>query len=111
MASFRAVVAAGLAFAGVGLFLQPAGAEAAPLAAARALAHSAPTSVVEVGHRRYSKRPYYYGKRRRTHVVDAPFAYVESGRRTYVEAPFTTVYVGRRGRYVRAPFVDLYIPY
>lgn len=39
-----------------------------------------------------------------------PFAYVESGRRVVVEAPFTTVYVGRRGRYVRAPFVNIWIP-
>lgn len=57
-------------------------------------------------HVRHSKRHH----RHRSHVVDAPFAYVESGRRTYVDAPFAEVYVGRRGRHVRAPFVDLWIP-
>jgi hypothetical protein len=37
-------------------------------------------------HRHYHRR-YYRG-----HVVDAPFAHVESGRRTIVDAPFVHVY-------------------
>ncbi len=62
--------------------------------------------------RRHHKRHHHrhYDHRHGDHVVDAPFAYVESGRHTYVEAPFTGVYVGRRGRRVVAPFVDLWIP-
>ena len=47
---------------------------------------------------------------RHSHHVDAPFTHVESGRRVVVEAPFTSVYVSKRGRYVRAPFVSLWIP-
>jgi hypothetical protein len=46
----------------------------------------------------------------RSHIVDAPYTHVESGRHVAVDAPFTTVYVGRRGRYVRAPFVELWLP-
>jgi len=59
-------------------------------------------------HRRHDHR--YHSRRHRDHVVDAPFAYVESGPNTYVDAPFTEVYVDRRGRRVVAPFVDLWIP-
>lgn len=96
--TFAASLAAG------GIAFQPASI-AAPFGARAAFATAPESSVVSVRHRHYGKR--YY---RRGHIVDAPFAYVESGRRTYVEAPFTTVYVGRRGRYIRAPFVDLFIP-
>lgn len=42
--------------------------------------------------------------------VDAPYTHVETGRRVVVEAPFASVYVGRRGRHIRAPFVNLWIP-
>lgn len=45
----------------------------------------------------------------RGEVVDAPFTHVESGRHTYVDAPFAYVSVGKRGRHVVAPFVDLWI--
>jgi hypothetical protein len=59
--------------------------------------------------RRWSKRRAH---RRHVTVVDAPFAYVETRghRRTAVDAPFTSVRVGRRGTWVRAPFVDIYVP-
>jgi hypothetical protein len=45
-------------------------------------------------------------------VVRAPFAYVDArySGRVAVDAPFTSVLVGRRGVWVRAPFVDLYVP-
>jgi hypothetical protein len=45
-------------------------------------------------------------------VVDAPFAYVETGPRgrVAVDAPFASVRVGRRGTWVRAPFVNLFVP-
>ena len=65
------------------------------------------SQVIKV-HRR--GRHHHHHHYRRGRVVEAPFTYVESGRRVVVEAPFTTVYVGRRGRYVRAPFVNIWIP-
>lgn len=45
-------------------------------------------------------------------VVDAPFTYVETGyrRRVAVDAPFTSVRVHRGGVWVRAPFVNLWVP-
>lgn len=54
------------------------------------------------------------GRRHHRHhdanVVEALFADVETGDRTVVNAPFTHVYVGRYGRHVVAPFVNLWIP-
>ncbi len=45
-------------------------------------------------------------------VVDAPFTYVETRRynRVAVDAPFASVRVGGRGTWVRAPFVNLWVP-
>ena len=43
-------------------------------------------------------------------VVDAPFTHVESGHRVVVDAPFAHVAVGRYGRHIVAPFVDLWVP-
>lgn len=54
-----------------------------------------------------------YKHHRRTRVVAAPFTYVEKGygrRGVLVDAPFAFVRTGRRGRYIRAPFVDIWIP-
>jgi hypothetical protein len=56
----------------------------------------------------------YDGKRRwryrnGTHVR-ALFASVDSDRDTYVAAPFAQVYSGRYGTWVRAPFVNLWVP-
>lgn len=48
-------------------------------------------------------------KKRRTYVR-APFTSVDTGRDTWVAAPFARVYSGRRGTWVRAPFVDLWVP-
>ena len=64
------------------------------------------SAVVKV-HRRAGHNLRHY---RRGRIVDAPFTYVETGRRVVVDAPFATVYVGRHGRYVRAPFVNIWIP-
>lgn len=46
-------------------------------------------------------------------AVRAPFTYVETRpyRHVAVEAPFASVYVDRGGTWVRAPFVDLYVPH
>lgn len=55
-------------------------------------------------------------KRHRHHhrdvLVEAPFTRVETRRhrRVAVDAPFTSVRVHRRGVWVRAPFVDIYVP-
>ena len=47
-----------------------------------------------------------------SHVVDAPFTHVETGvrGRVAVDAPFASVRVDRRGTWVRAPFVNLFVP-
>lgn len=42
--------------------------------------------------------------------VRAPFTSVDTGGATHVEAPFATVHNDRYGTYVRAPFVNLWIP-
>ena len=54
----------------------------------------------------------YYRNYDRGTVVDAPTTYVDTRgyRRVWVDAPFTAVRVHPRGVWVRAPFVDLYIP-
>ncbi len=48
----------------------------------------------------------------RSTYVRAPFTRVETRgyRATAVDAPFVSVRVGRRGTWVRAPFVDLFSP-
>lgn len=58
--------------------------------------------------RPYRNRHYRHG--RYSEVVEAPFTRVESGRRVVVDAPFAHVYVGRHGRHIVAPFVDLWVP-
>ena len=55
----------------------------------------------------------YYKRRWRTRdgtYVRAPFASVDSDRDTFVAAPFARVYSGRYGTWVRAPFVNLWVP-
>jgi hypothetical protein len=48
----------------------------------------------------------YY--RRRWRYRDGP--YVDTRRETFVAAPFARVYSGRFGTWVRAPFVNLWVP-
>ena len=48
----------------------------------------------------------YYKRRWRHRDDDDDY----SGRETVVAAPFARVYSGRRGTWVRAPFVNLWIP-
>ncbi len=92
--------------AGAAAAVLPAGADAAPVGAG-AKNVSASSEVVKVHTRKHKHRHY---RRYDERHVDAPFAHVETGRHTVVDAPFTTVYAGRHGRYVRAPFVNLWIP-
>lgn len=102
----------GAAAAFLAIFGLPAGANANP-AVVLGLSKAQPSAVVKThddadddadeddNHRRWY-RPHRH--------VDAPFTHVETGRRVIVEAPFASVYVGRHGRHVRAPFVDLWVP-
>jgi hypothetical protein len=55
----------------------------------------------------YNKRRWRY--RNGTHVR-APLTSVDTGDDTYVRAPFARVFSGRSGTWVRAPFVNLWIP-
>jgi hypothetical protein len=68
------------------------------------------SGIVKVRDYRYHDRHHRHSYRRhyRGHIVDAPFAHVESGRHTVVDAPFVHVYSGRHGRHIVAPFVDLW---
>ena len=86
---YFSLVAAGFAFL-VGL---PAPASAGPgLAATPSVS---PALVQEAG---------YY--KRRWRYRDDNY----SGRETFVSAPFARVYSGRAGTWVRAPFVNLWVP-
>lgn len=87
------------ALAGVSLLVATAGVSAAA-PAKHYVSEKSDSAVVKV-HRRHEGR---------NRIVDAPYTHVESGRHVAVDAPFTTVYVSRRGRYVRAPFVELWLP-
>lgn len=104
------LISRGLAIAlfagGAAVAVRPAGAEAAPIGAAAKNA-SGPSEVVKV-HTRKDK--HHHHRRDYERHVDTPFTHVETGRHTFVDAPFAMVYVGRHGRYVRAPFVNLWIP-
>src|SRR5262245_27322576 len=55
----------------------------------------------------------YYKRRWRYRdgaYVRAPFAEVDTYHDTWVAAPFAHVYSGRGGPWVRAPFVNLWVP-
>ncbi len=83
---------------------------------AKVTTSTSPSMLQHVGDR--TDYGWHNSKRRYRHdkgnvVVEAPFTYVETGRHrhTAVDAPFTSVRVGRRGVWVRAPFVDIYVPH
>ena len=91
----------------------------AALSAASAMPAVSPTASVASSNlvkvhddgNRYWRHHSYHRHYYRGHVVDAPFAHVESGgRRTVVDAPFAHVYNGRHGQHIVAPFVDLWVP-
>jgi hypothetical protein len=82
-----------------------------------------PTIAVNIHDRRYNDRwnddnddevydDHHHRHHRHHHddVVDAPFTHVESGHRVIVDAPFAHVAVGRYGRHIVAPFVDIWVP-
>jgi hypothetical protein len=82
-------------------------AAAGPISAAQGeSAHEGAVELVRDGHWRRRNRGYYDD-----YYVDAPFTRVERrGRRVAVDAPFASVRKGRYGTWVRALFVDLYVP-
>jgi hypothetical protein len=86
-------------------------AHAFPAGDSAAVGH-APSGIVKIHDERRTYRRYHRGYHRyaREHVVDAPFAHVESGEHTVVDAPFVHVYRGRHGQHIVAPFVDLWEP-
>lgn len=106
---------ASLALAGA-IAMSGAPASAAPLGGHRAWAGHDGRAVTLVSddwddHRRH-RRHYRDHDDGDDHVVDAPYTHVETGYggRVAVDAPYASVRVGRRGVWVRAPFVDLYVP-
>jgi hypothetical protein len=100
-------LAALFAVASGALFSISLPAAAVPISAAQGQsAHESPVELVRDGYWRRRNRGYYDG-----YFVDAPFTRVERrGRRVAVDAPFASVRKGRYGTWVRAPFVDLYVP-
>lgn len=83
----------------------------APAARVNPIEMSLPKSIVVPVHsRRYRHTHSATAARRSSRVVHAPFARVETGRRVVVDAPFAHVYRDRRGRYIRAPFVNIWVP-
>ena len=94
----------GVAAIGLGVAVGSMQASAAPAQISQVDAKS---SVVQtVG---YWKRRHYYRDYDGEHVR-APFTSVDTARGTHVEAPFATVHTDGSGTYVRAPFVNLWIP-
>lgn len=122
MSQFIRAVAFWSASVSCALFNATAAANAAPLASAHAVNRSDTSALVKV-HSRWNDdddvddeddadRRYYRHRYARYHdqEVDAPFTHVETGHRVIVDAPFAHVYVGRHGRHVVAPFVNIWIP-
>jgi hypothetical protein len=102
------------AVAAIFVAITPVGASAGGLKSKTTAAPSSHVVAINHEHRpRWKKRrAHRYHDHDSDHVVDAPFTHVETGyrRRVAVDAPFTGVRVSRRGVWVRAPFVDLYVP-
>lgn len=94
-----------------GVALAAPAAEAGAFKAQRSANFDGHAHVITVSHDRAWRRRNWHRHNGDT-VVDAPFTYVETGyhRRVAVDAPFTAVRVGRRGVWVRAPFVNLFVP-
>ncbi|HLC09148.1 MAG TPA: hypothetical protein VJK06_07675 [Methyloceanibacter sp.] len=94
----------GVAAIGLGVAVGSTHALAAPAQSAKIEAKN--SLVQTVGNK---KRRTYYRDSDGEHVR-APFASVDTGRGTHVDAPFASVHTDRGGTYVRAPFVDLWVP-
>ena len=79
----------------------------------QAVADASAVSIIKVRNKRHHRK-HAHKHHRRHRIVEAPFARVDTGygrrRGVQVDAPFAFVSVGRQGRYVRAPFVDLWVP-
>ena len=97
-------LAAAGALAGLGV---PLASEAAPAAALDVSAKPPLLQLVDNDDKRYWRHHY---RGRSVHVRE-PFTAVDVDPGTHVEAPFASVHVDRYGTWVRAPFVDLFVPH
>ena len=96
-----------IAAAGVALVLGlPGQGSAAPGMIIKAPAEAGLVQDVDYKKRRWRN---YYRDEDGEHVR-APFTDVDVNGGTHVEAPFTGVHTNRYGTWVRAPFVDLFVP-
>jgi len=95
-------LAAAVIVAGLSL---PQQGQAAPAVVLDAPAHA--QLLQQVDSDRYYWRHHRHG--RSVHVRE-PFTSVDVDGGTHVEAPFASVHVGRYGTWVRAPFVNLFVP-
>jgi hypothetical protein len=100
---YLGLAAAGALVAGLGV---PLASEAAPAAALDVSAKPPLLQLVDNDDKRYWR--HHHG--RSVHVRE-PFTAVDVDPGTHVEAPFASVHVGRYGTWVRAPFVDLFVPH
>jgi hypothetical protein len=112
LAPHRIVAALALMAAGLALSAPPA--SAGPLGAYRAPETSA-SAVIRVHDRWYDDDDDYRHYKRRYYkrgYVRAPFTrvYTRGYRFTSVDAPFASVRVRPWGTWVRAPFVNIYVP-
>jgi hypothetical protein len=73
---------------------------------------AAPAAVLDAPAQQIDSDRYYWRHHRhgRSVHVREPFTSVDVDGRTDVEAPFASVHVGRYGTWVRAPFVNLFVP-
>ena len=113
----RALAPALILTAAVALGLEPAA--AGPWSGQRGQALGSGSAVVRIsdddgggGRHRHHRHAHHFDYDDDDGVVRAPFTYVDarSSGRVAVDAPFTSVRVGRHGVWVRAPFVDLFVP-
>jgi hypothetical protein len=79
----------------------------APASAAPGLVATPEAGTAVVQEAGYYKRRWRY---RDGAYVRAPFAEVDTYHDTWVATPFARVYSGRAGTWVRAPFVNLWVP-
>lgn len=104
-----ATIAAGLVAVAAG----PASAHTVYARHGKTIAHAHTVTAINYSEGR-SWRHSRYDRRYNDRVVhvDAPFTTVETRRYRYtaVDAPFASVRVHGRGVWVRAPFVNLYVP-
>ena len=111
--SFRWACAVAL-FATLSVLFSPSSSNAGPRSFLKSATVESQNIIEQIG-RRYKKRRY---RRRNPHrhykdgYVKAPYTYVDTyDADVVVDAPYARVRRSRRGVRIRAPYVDLYVPY